>query len=327
MKFFARTGCFLAILLVALIWQGPSKTAGASRALAVGENRSAEYAAFMSGDAFDAEQVEARFLEVLSELRRYRVLIVPSYLSDTAFEANERGMADYFVRHVEWLRAVGVEVDIVAIESEASVAENAGRVAATVKESNRPVCLLTHSKGGLDTLDFLIHASEEERAQVACWISLQAPFKGTPLADIITETPVIGDLAAAMVQALGGDAASITDLTTQNRSRYLTQNARAIQHVLSTVPTLCLASTIEDPEAGLLSAFMALTLDYLRGERIPSDGVVPTDSAILPGASHVVVRNVDHNATVATPIAAERVFDSESMLKVLFVLLLGPEWT
>jgi hypothetical protein len=324
---FLRAAPIIWALIIGFAEISPPAQAGSALAGSGDPDRSAEYEAFLDNDHFDQARVDSRFAEILPELRRFRVLIVPSYLSDTAFEANKRGMADYFVRHVEWLGEAGIDVEVVAIESEAPVAENAIRVASAVRESVKPVCLLTHSKGGLDALDFLIHASSEERSKVACWISLQAPFKGTPLADIVATTPVIGDLAGAVLLALGGNAESLRDLTTEARSRYMAENAPAIRHIIATIPTLCLATTVETPEAGLISAFMALTLGYLEGESIPSDGVVPTDSAILPGANHVIARNVDHNASVSTPLAASRPVDSERLLKVLFVLLLGPEWT
>ena len=327
MRGFLQAAPVLLVIVIAVAGLSLPAQGATAQASNRGPDRTAEYEAFLDADNFDDALVDSRFAEILPEVRRYRVLIVPSYLSDTAFEANKHGMADYFVRHVKWLGEAGIDVEVVAIESEAPVAENATRVASAVREAEKPVCLLTHSKGGLDALDFLIHAGADERAKIACWISLQAPFKGTPLADVVATTPVLGDLAGAVLLALGGDAESLRDLTTESRSKYMTENAPAIRHIVATMPVMCFASTVETPEAGLVSAFMALTLGYLQGESIPSDGVVPTDSAILPGANHVIARNVDHNASVATPLAASRTVDSERLLKVLFVLLLGPEWT
>ena len=66
-------------------------------------------------------------------------------------------------------------------------------------------------------------------------------------------------------------------------------------------------------------------LDWLSERDIPSDGVVPTASAILPRAPFVIARGVDHGATVASPLLIESGFDQTLMLKVLFILLLGPQ--
>jgi len=66
---------------------------------------------------------------------------------------------------------------LVDLETEASVADNATTIAEAVAAAHGPVCLLSHSKGGLDSLEFLLQAKRKGKQIVG----YGAPGKGNTL--------------------------------------------------------------------------------------------------------------------------------------------------
>ncbi|MGP1609866.1 MAG: hypothetical protein ACTS5G_04090, partial [Burkholderiales bacterium] len=83
----------------------------------------------------------------INVLRRHQVLLVPGYFSNLD--------PAYFTEQLRWLASIGVNREKVAIEPGQGVATNAKIVAAAIRKSQRPVILVTHSKGSVDALEAL----------------------------------------------------------------------------------------------------------------------------------------------------------------------------
>ena len=99
-------------------------------------------------DYLDAYRSDCAFgMAHVDMLRRHKVLQVPGYFSDLD--------PAYFSDQSRWLASIGVEYEKVALQSRQSVAINAPIIAAAIRDSAKPVILITHSKGSVDTLDAL----------------------------------------------------------------------------------------------------------------------------------------------------------------------------
>ncbi len=284
-------------------------------------NASAEWEKFLRDGELDAERVESAYASVLEELRGYRVVVVPSYLSDLLIEADDAGLADYFRSQVEALKADGINVEVAPVDTEESVAENGRRLAAHIAKSPRPVCIISHSKGGLDTLEFLLRAEPEYRRQVACWVALQAPFAGSPVADLIVDEEWTRGITDPLLRALGGSAQSLDDLTVDVRTKYMSKNAKAVESITRSMPIVAVATYVDGSRTP--SLHFAPTQRWMEEQGLANDGLVNLESAVLPGARYIVLPGLDHTDTVAKKAILGNPLDRVLLWKSLLYLALS----
>ncbi len=246
-------------------------------------------------------------------LRRYQVLLVPGYLSDLN--------PDHFADPMRWLGALGVEHKKAAIRSGHSSEINGAVIATTIKASAKPVILITHSKGAVDALEALL-SEPALRGKVAGWIALQGPFFGSPVADKLLDGSLVNPVIATVILGFfGGTRESAQSLTTSASGAYYRRHTAAITQLLRDLPAVAFATIIESaPGAGANTALF-IPHDLLARDGIRSDGLVPLDSAVLPGMDFVKVSGVDHIAPVTS---AQQPFDRVRMTQALLLALGTP---
>ena len=255
---------------------------------------------------------------------RYRmegisVLMVPSFLSDFLMPARNAGLTDYFSRQEEWLAEKGIQTYIAESNTAASAAQNAVWIAGYVETAPTPVCLITHSKGGVDVLTFLLSASEQQLSNVACWIALQPPFGGSPVADQVLANGDASSISAASLLILGGSLEAVHDLGTQRRQQVLAGNEQDIQQLVQRIPILSVAGRFS-ADTWLDAGFpYTIPQTWLEEHGYDNDGLVPVASAQLPHTPYVIIEAADHGATIrdATPLAD----DAGLFLKALFAVM------
>jgi len=244
-------------------------------------------------------------------LRRHKVLFVPGYLAG-------RNPA-YFAEQIDWLRSIDVESTKVAIRAGQSIAINGSIIAAAIRNSTKPVVLVTHSKGSVDALEAL-RTEPALQSRVRAWVSLQGVFFGSPVADILLDgtllSPVISD---TILGFLGGTRQSAEDLTTNTALAYYRKHRIGISKVVRKVRSIAFASDLDGMGAARINTLLEIPHELMRREGIPNDGLVPVDSAVLPGMDFVKVSGVDHIAPV---MPALRHFDRVRMTKILLSLVL-----
>ena len=317
----ARRTWLAGALIVAAAVAGGAPDAVAAGA---GADVTARYAALAHDGKLDPVRVERAFAGVVAELRQYRILVVPSWLTDTLIAASDYGLTDYFRSPLEALRAHGITADIADVDTEATVAANGRRLADIVAASDRPVCLVTHSKGGLDALEFLVRADAATRRRLVCWVALQAPFFGSPVADVVADEDFLRLITDPALRALGGSGASLDDLTTGVRAAYTRRHAAPVARAVATLPTLSVATVLDDAGGPVLPSIHMMPSYWLMKRRgLANDGLVPLDSTILPGAAHLVLGGLDHTDTIADkPILGDPI-DRSLLLKALLYLVLS----
>ena len=233
------------------------------------------------------------------------------------------GLVDYFSSVEDRLSSAGLTVTMADIDSESTVAENAAAISALVGADPRPVCFLTHSKGGLDVLHFLLQASVEERGMVACWIALQAPFAGSPIADWVTDRWLLPRVLDLPLAVLGGGIETIELLRTDNRRTYLANNDSAIRRILQQVPMLSVATVLDPEDYPLVpNAAVVWTLRQIHGPDRRNDGIVSVASSILPYSRYVVIDGLDHGMTSGLdPVSGD--YDTVALIQALLVITVG----
>lgn len=313
----------IAALCAALIAaHAPAARAGAPQS--DGLDLTPLYSGYIEKGRFARSRIEARFAVSARQLRGVRILIAPSWLSDAALAASDAGLFDFLGEQVAALRAAGLEVALARTDSEGSVRGNGRVLLGQIAESDRPLCLLSHSKGGLDVLEALVRAEDRVLEKVRCWIALQSPFAGSPLADLALENWLLSKTADYLLPALGGTAQSLGDLSVAERRAYLAKNRTRIAEVLQRIAVLSYASFIDaDETSGISAGIGARVLSWSSEHDMPSDGLVPVDSAILPGTHYIVAEGVDHNVTVSGSLLLADDFDRVMLLKLLLNLVLS----
>lgn len=298
------------------------------------------------GDDFKKALADkARFsTEELTRLRNdFAVIFVPGFISETIIDLDKLNpgipLGGYFNDQIGSLKNDhGVDASLFRTESEASVAENAERIAQALRKSDRRVILIGHSKGGLEILDALVHYPDI-RPKVAGWIALQSPFFGSPLADLAYENKVLRLPSDLILQLLGGSDHCLHDMETKTRRRYFERYKGEIRKLLSEIPHISAVTWIDEdlPVNPLKAAlerlkkgeifdkktytFYKATRDLMLhgddGEH--SDGMVPRTSAVLPGAKYAAIEGPDHGITIGE--YGFSVLNREDRIKMIQALL------
>ncbi len=286
------------------------------------------YDALAADGRLDQRAVDAAFERVRGRLAGVRFVIVPSYLVDQLLTGREFGLVDYFSDHQAWIESIGIETVLAPIDTEASVATNGQAIAGYIAGSDAPLCLLSHSKGGLDTLDALLRLPPDARARIRCWIAIQAPFAGSPLADLAAEMGAVRRVADGALTALGGSPQSIDDMTTAVRGEILVVEDAAIRRITAQVPLLAVATRMHAPSNWLPDSHFEPSRHLMARHGIESDGAVPTGSAVLPHARFVVIDGLDHGDLVDDARArGGAAYDEILLLKALLAITLADERT
>ncbi len=283
----------------------------------------ARYQSLLDGDALDPALVEAAFAPVRHLMSGVRVVIVPSYLTDLLMPGRELGLIDYFSDQQLWLESLGAETVLAPVDTEATVETNGRVLVDMVEASDRPVCFISHSKGGIDTLEAMIHMTTAELSGVRCWIALQAPFGGSPIADAAAGWEDARMIIDELLAALGGSGRSLDDLTVPIRQAYMRRADDTIREVTCHVPVLSVATVMPQPEGWLPQSRFEPGRLWMAWHGIWSDGVVPTYASILPHAPYIIVDGLNHTDTVdGDRPFGDRIHNDVVFLKALLAIAL-----
>eukprot|EP00792_Barthelona_sp_PAP020_P001740 TRINITY_DN127_c0_g1_i1.p1 TRINITY_DN127_c0_g1~~TRINITY_DN127_c0_g1_i1.p1 ORF type:complete len:446 (+),score=120.25 TRINITY_DN127_c0_g1_i1:30-1340(+) len=106
---------------------------------------------------------------------------------------------------------------------------------------NLQILMVTHSKGGMDTLHcFLNHP--ETMTNIKGWIAYQSPFFGSKIADMAPDL-----LAKVALETTGGKLESAKDLEENCRFEYMTKHHAQILDIMTRIPTIS-AGSIFSPD-------------------------------------------------------------------------------
>ncbi|MBI4376101.1 MAG: alpha/beta fold hydrolase [Elusimicrobia bacterium] len=190
------------------------------------------------------------------------------------------------IDNVDRLRALGLDARLIPVNTDGETRRNIEMIEAHVRASDRPVVLIGHSRGGVMIHDWYRAASRELRDKVARLVLIQSPLTGTPLANRMLSLPA----AQLILRAI---SRLILDSDITPTLRELSVEGR--RAALSALPPL-------EPEDLDKIYTIRSFMDRRRRLVAPSDGVVPLDSASLPGAYDVLIYGLDHgNMVISHP--------------------------
>ena len=286
----------------------------------LGLDATAEYYAAFN----DAAAVSRTKLAV--ELKRYKVLFIPGLFSNV--DKSKLPLVGIFCssttkpryeEHMALLKELGVDHERLALQTESSVEENGARIAQVIKASDKPVILMGSSKAGLDMLAGLIGDPAAQR-KVRGVIMLQAPFFGTPVANALIDEGSDDSFLGKILRSLGGSIDCLVDLTTWRTKKYMADNAGAIALFTGAVPVISVATWVDKAPKGQQDTGMKAMRNFMLRKGLKNDGLVPVDSAILPGSDYVKLSGADHGAT-AQPTKLD--FDRVGMTKAVLTMIMA----
>lgn len=217
---------------------------------------------------------------------------------------------NYFSDHIEFLKRN--QIDCLRVESDGGFGtqklstNNVEPLESAIKQlngidSNKKVIIISHSKGGLDTLEMLVTEGSEVKSKLAGWISLNVPFSGTPLANWAMGNVLIRWAVNNLIDKLfKGDKETIHSLRTDVCQQNLIEHSGAIARLCRSIGILNFTSHITMWDKSIFSA-QNILLNTL--SRLENDGVVPQKSGLLTVnkkscCPYIHAKHVDHIATV-----------------------------
>jgi len=227
-----------------------------------------------------------------AELKNYRILFVPGFLSNI-YDFSRAGISRqlYFSAQIADLRRKGLDAVLVGTNGAGLPPANAKIIMEAVSASTAPVIIIAHSKGGIDSLEALL-SYKEMRKKVRGLVTIQTPFFGSEIADAILERKTLSEKAGVLLKKLGGDRETLSSLGTKNRKEYYTSRRNKIEELTAGTPVLSFATRLNKTTP------LRPLGDYLAGKGLESDGLVPVRSTLLPGTKHILIDGCDHAMTV-----------------------------
>lgn len=133
--------------------------------------------------------------ETVSMLKKTKVIMVTGMLTkeENVLEAIPPIgfiIGKNFQDQIDLLNTVGVANQRVEPDSFVSAPDTSTVIIDAIKESQTPVILMSHSKGGIDTLRALVK-HPELYSKIKGWIAFQSPFAGSALFGSLSKLPIL----------------------------------------------------------------------------------------------------------------------------------------
>ena len=250
-------------------------------------NLSAEFAALMESASTQKS--------LFRELQNFKILIVPGFKN----AAMARSSGD-FADQISVLKDGGLieKVDFQLLSAADNfgglreMASNAAAIAQAISSSNRPVILVSQSKGSVDVLEALSNHVELQ-GHVHAWFSIQGALWGSQIADGIEAKPKDRFYFHHAMQLLGGSPTTIIELQKTIRTKYMRDHAATIRQLCQRIHVISWASYKAPSE--IWWPLQKLDGGYFKNVSLfQSDGVVQLPDALLPQSDYIIVNNVDH---------------------------------
>ena len=199
----------------------------------------------------------------------------------------ERYGSAYCERNRNQLEKLGLSFKTVIMDTDASVATNAEAVRTALLSAEKPVIIFGHSKGGVDALAALLKYPELQN-RVRGLLLVQSPVGGTHVAELIASSSIAVAAAKHVLESLlKGDVDAVLDLSYPKRKNFFKEYS-----TMPKVPTICFSTTVQGGPMGVVASFLKSKYG------VDSDGLVPEEDSLLPGAAVVRVHGVDHGSSV-----------------------------
>lgn len=172
-----------------------------------------------------------------NELKKYKILLVRGLLSDLGEIPQEKNFGELGEWLVETLHLKEKEdFEILNINSFANVKFNSEIVKEGILTASKPIIIIAHSMGGLDTMLALIN-NPDLISKVKGIITFQTPFKGSPAADYLHKRKVTRFCMQTILN-IKGDISTLENLRTTDREDFLRNNFDALASIINSIPII-----------------------------------------------------------------------------------------
>lgn len=185
-------------------------------------------------------------------------------------------------------------------------------------EEYEELVVVTHSKGGVDILDALIYAPELME-KVKKVVTIQAPYFGSPIAEILTSKSLRFLSKKLMKKFYKGEIDSLDELTPDYRKKYMENYKSEINHILNKVKFYNFASYKKVKPLEFSSVLKPSIHIMNAGYKQKSDGLVPLESALMDSCEHIIFENLDHASAVVPKKISN--FDKDKFNKKLLEII------
>ncbi|MEQ1878178.1 MAG: hypothetical protein ABL958_16165 [Bdellovibrionia bacterium] len=259
----------------------------------------------------------------LQQLKNYKVIFLQGIMGNYVdfmgkLIMNKFNEYEYYYDYFDWLESVGVEYELLKTDTEDPALDNSILLEEALEKSTKPVVIVAHSKGGVETM-LALTARPSLHAKVKGVLFLQSPFYGTPVADYLQDHGVWDFLANFVLMVLGGSSEGMHNLSTYERVPWMAQWDFMVKYVMSRVKTLCF-STWKDDEPARRDSIFEFSRNKVKENGVDNDGLVPWNSMILPEGRYVQFEGHDHASPVTDQkyIAFDRARFFKAMLRTLY---------
>jgi hypothetical protein len=254
-----------------------------------------------------------------ARLRGYHFIFVPGFMAKAlesiqAWSGGNQKLGT-FREQMELLESHGVEYSFVETHTEQAVDQSIPLLKAAIHKAHKPIIFLTHSRGGLDLLATLLSCTPEEIQKIAGWVAFQSPFHGTPIADLFIQYPLLTWIATESLERLGGTFDTVVAMSLTARKAYLEKFRAEISALVADIPTISVGTWKLDAPG--IDMSLEISRDWMEQLGFSTDGMVPWQSAILPGTDFVVIKGVDHGEIVHSSKTLDRKHLTEVFLWML----------
>ncbi|MBF0315975.1 MAG: DUF2974 domain-containing protein [Oligoflexia bacterium] len=190
-----------------------------------------------------------------ARLQDYTIIMVGGFLSGMGKLGGERN----FEEQAKFLKKLGLSekeedknFQMSSVNTFQTIAYNIEKLRKDIQNAPKKVILIGHSMGGLEAVFALIGTSEELQKKVAGIITLQSPFKGSPIVDLVDHaTTAKQRVARALAYGVlenpfkriaghAGSYNSFRDLRESARIDFLDDpvNAQALDEITKRIPVI-----------------------------------------------------------------------------------------
>lgn len=249
-------------------------------------------------------------LTLLSEVRaiqKYKVIIVPgvlaqSFISDSSNQIKLNFLfEDGFKEQIALLTRLKIDYEFLNLETENSPEKNAADIISAIENSEKPVLIYSHSKGGIDTLE-AIRQKPSILSKIHGWASIQSPFWGAPVASEFNNNNLLKNAGDSLFRWMGGDAKGMSSLTIEERNTYMERSD--IKNLLVLINQKINFLNYASFKTNTLGIDTPLELfrNYTDEKSGVNDGVVPLTSALMKehglDVNFIIESEVDHLMTM-----------------------------
>lgn len=260
----------------------------------------------------DATDATAAFLGIYEEIAglgtRWRVSMPPAaYDCEFLFAPGllTHWNAGYFAPNLERMSSLGLSARVTwAGHPMGAVEANGEAIRRELEAAPKPVVVIGHSKGALDTWSALAQWPGLA-SKLRAFAAVQSPVFGSEVADWYASGPA-GRLAMRMgARLLGGSERAVWDLTTAARVEFVEKHPFPVDKV----PAWSIVTTFD---RRLHRFYLGRYAMRRRGAAASNDGMVSGERGVIPGSRVVRLADMDHLDAVSGSDGLEQFISSTS---------------